>query len=493
MSTSTSYASDLVAHQATAFHTSNLGGEARSAEGAQPLLGNIAESFGNPLLDRGASARRAERYRVRDQLRRITRDDRLKWCGAHSIRALGSVDVRRSAGPDGPVVGVSGLASCGRWYSCPFCAARIAARRREEIAQGVAAAVADGLVVAMLTLTVRHKASDALHTLLEALSAGWTAVGQDKAVRRLRKALGWVGYVRVLEMTFGLHGWHPHLHFLVFLDASVAEGGWGEDAETGAWRIDLFQLEALGQATLRSWKAGVTRLGLRSPNRHGMDLRVLAAPTEEVADYLTKMGAVEMSADTAERVRSASFEMTGSMHKQGKALPSGRVLSRTSWDVVRSAAEGAAAFVAGGELVSAIERFWELEEALKGRAMTVWSKGLKQRFCIGEQTDDAIVQEELSGPEATVIGLPLEGVRRTQAKGWWHGLTSSVLRQGRAGGAAFCDRHGIEWLEPDDPTLIADRVYRQWHGESGWWAAQDMARAIHEQRAVAAACGDRAP
>lgn len=511
------------------------GGEARRAEGAEPLLGNLAESFGNPTAEEGyedpVSRRQAERYIVRDQLRLVTRDERLRYCGAHSIRALGSVDIRRTVIPvrtkkggtrNEAVVGVSGLASCGRWYTCPFCGAQIAARRRAEIEKGVAAAVKMGLVVAMMTLTVRHSRRHELALLLDALAKGLKAVGDDKSVRKLRREIGWAGYIRVVECTHGQHGWHPHYHFVVFFDREAATVDWECD------EVPDELLAELGKATLRAWKAGVVKAGLRAPTSRGYDMRILVDPGAEVAAYGVKsILGKELGAESVHRVSKAAYEMTGSMTKDGKVLPSGKVLSRTTWDIVSSAA-GDARRIAGlhrtlsggprglqkildeadrssdeeldaevvdqetGEIVTLrmvmdavtddVRLFWELEAAMKGRAMVVWSKGLKSRFGINELTDEEIVEQELSGPESTVMGLTRDGINATQSRQMWHGLKTAVKHGSKAGGIAFADAHGIDWVEPDDPTLVVDRTARTWQGDDARRTAQEQRDLLAELR-----------
>lgn len=516
--------------------TSVGGGEPRSGEGAEPLLGHFAESFGNHAPISGPEAASemadivrpnwwgADRYTVRDNLRLITHDDRLRYCGAHSIRTFGTVDVRLGEPAPGKKrgrVSIRGLASCGRWYTCPFCGAHLATRRRTEIEQGIAAAVEQGLVVALLTLTVRHSKRDALRPLLDGLGDGWKAVGQDKAVRRLRREIGWVGYIRVLELTIGPSGWHPHYHFLVFFDPEAATVPW-EDGE-----VDPAVLEGLGKATLRSWKAGVKRAKLRAPNRRAYDLKVLADPRAEVPAYMTKsiLGR-SLSPESVERVGSIAYEMTGAMSKTGKALPSGQVLRRTNWDLIEAAADDAtvlaryqllrpgvdmAALIVDirreatqaelatelgvdtktGEVVTVgmvvdavtddIELFWELEEAFKGRAMTVWSQGLKSRFGVADVTDAEVFQD--------VIGLPRSGVSKIQRDQRWEALrtATATAKDEYDGAVKFCEENQIDWLDPDDPLLIVDRQFRTWMGQKGRDEANRMLDALRLQQQQAAA------
>jgi hypothetical protein len=64
--------------------------------------------------------------------------------------------------PEGRRAGIEGLVTCGSVWLCPVCAAKVAAKRAEELATVLDAVHAAGGSAFMLTLTIRHSAGDRL-------------------------------------------------------------------------------------------------------------------------------------------------------------------------------------------------------------------------------------------------------------------------------------------------------------------------------------------
>lgn len=206
-------------------------------------------------------------YRLRAQVRRLTVSDRTRGCGVRCVRGDGAeIEVRRGA--DGPRARWLGIMRCEHRWTCPVCARRIIARRRQQIMDAVrrGAEVQPGRRWIMLTLTVRHDAGLPLAESLGGLLAAWRATRQRGTIQR-----AWRAHVRAsaraLEVTDGPHGWHPHLHLIILTDSWDA-------AELDALRV--------------TWREMVTReLGERcAPDLvHGM--RWSGASTEA---YLAKLG-----------------------------------------------------------------------------------------------------------------------------------------------------------------------------------------------------------
>ncbi|MCD2198057.1 hypothetical protein LQ327_32265 [Actinomycetospora endophytica] len=67
-----------------------------------------------------------------------------------------------SDSPEGRRAGFEGLVSCGSVWACPVCAAKVAAKRAEELAAVLDAVHAKGGSAFMLTMTIRHNAGDRL-------------------------------------------------------------------------------------------------------------------------------------------------------------------------------------------------------------------------------------------------------------------------------------------------------------------------------------------
>lgn len=105
---------------------------------------------------------------------------------------------------------------CASVWVCPVCAAGIVRTRRAEIEEAVAWWRAQGGDVRMVTVTVRHRAGMSLLELRKGLSAAWRSLQQSKTWRAVRENRGIEHTIKCHEVTFGVHGWHPHLHIMLF-------------------------------------------------------------------------------------------------------------------------------------------------------------------------------------------------------------------------------------------------------------------------------------
>jgi len=82
-------------------------------------------------------------------------------------------------------------------------------------------AVNQGLNIAMLTLTVPHYAKDHLRDVLDGISSALRKLKDRRAFKRLAQEIGLVGNIRTLEVTYGVNGWHPHFHILLFTKSEL--------------------------------------------------------------------------------------------------------------------------------------------------------------------------------------------------------------------------------------------------------------------------------
>lgn len=302
---------------------------------------------------------------------------RLRWqlrshvqrAGDYLARDLGgwdTVSFRRAAGcgrwglVEGGRVGVhdgggfgyySGIGVCGSVWLCPVCTAKIRAARAKELGQAAEKHIGEGGSLLMVTLTVRHHRSDRLATLLQGLSGAWVSLQQSARWRSLREDL--VGTVKALEVTVGANGWHPHYHFLLFV-------------KNGRREAVLSGLEAaLGGGR---WAERVfNRLGKR-PTSRGVHIQAVEA---DAGAYLSKV----------EQAIGASKEVSRGDYKTREALT---VL-----------AEG----LGNGE-ASALGRFIEYAEAMRGKRALVWSRGLREALGMSDELSD----EDLAGEE---VGAPM--------------------------------------------------------------------------------------
>ena len=116
----------------------------------------------------------------------------------------------------------TGLQICASVWACPVCAAKISERRRAELVAALAVARSMGMQVYLLTLTVPHGLGDDLKALLEQIHKAYSKTSSGRAGQNIRKLLGLRGTVRALETTYGVNGFHPHLHILLFLDGGFS-------------------------------------------------------------------------------------------------------------------------------------------------------------------------------------------------------------------------------------------------------------------------------
>lgn len=110
---------------------------------------------------------------------------------------------------------VGGLAHCGRMV-CPICAPYLMASRMEVLERRVAQLKQkEGLRWFLYTPTIRHRKGAKWRPLVEVMRS---------VSRRMIQRKPWrdavVGWVRVLETTYGWAGHHPHEHYLLVVKAS---------------------------------------------------------------------------------------------------------------------------------------------------------------------------------------------------------------------------------------------------------------------------------
>jgi hypothetical protein len=265
----------------------------------------------------------------------------------------------------------AGLQVCASVWACPVCAAKISERRRAELVSALAVARSTGMQVYLLTLTVPHGLGDDLKALLEQIHKAYSKTTQGRAGQNIRKLLGLRGTVRALETTYGLNGFHPHLHVLLFLDAGLSPA-------------------AVQNAFAPLWQKACERSGLPRPSdEHGcrVDDGTYAAA------YASKWG--------------LESELTKSHTKKG------RNGSRTPWDFLR-----AVLHKSDGWQQSAI-LFRTYAEAFKGKRQLYWSNGLRDLLAMGEQATDeelAAVQEDSALMLADLTDEQWRAILRTRSE-----------------------------------------------------------------------------
>jgi len=167
---------------------------------------------------------------------------------------------------------VTGLTRCGSPWSCPQCALRLRTKRSVAIQAIAADVVGSGGSLFLATLTLRHNVGMFLADLLGAISAGWCAVRNSRLYKGDLERLGILGFVKSLEVTYGVNGWHPHLHVLFFSSRELCPS----------------ELASFESVLSSIWIASVFKsLGVSPSNDVGVDVRRMSADN---SGYIAKVG-----------------------------------------------------------------------------------------------------------------------------------------------------------------------------------------------------------
>lgn len=336
---------------------------------------------------------------MRRRLWELSSLERVRACGRTVRTPGGGTTLRLTGTGEQARAGIAGLVSCGSPWACPTCAAKIGARRAEDIRQVIAGVDAAGGSAALVTLTLRHHRGHPLAESWDALRAAWARVVSGKAYVAEREQFGVLGWCAAAEVTYGEeHGWHPHLHVLVMLDGPMSQELVQELAER--WHL--------------RFERALARRGYTSLAGHGgLDARTVAMDgSGALGTYLSKI----------------SHEVTGGSVKDG------RWGNRSPFALLRDG-------LATG-LADDLEAWWQFERASHGRRQLTWSQGIRARFGVGqEQTDQEVAAEDQGSDD--LIALPAETWRAVRDVAEL--LLTVAERDGIEGAARWLTRRGLAW------------------------------------------------
>lgn len=360
----------------------------------------------------------------------------------------------------------SGVMNCGSVWACPVCAAKVQERRREEVAKAVAWADAQGLQAAMVTLTFPHYAWQQLVELLEQQKTALKYLREGSPWVRFKKATGYQGLIRSLELTHGQNGWHPHTHELWFVDA-------GTDADT------------MKKTVLERWKTSCARAGLLDLDNaelvaafeaHAVDVKGWCT----ASDYLAKQDDSRHWGVDAE-IAKASTKAGRAKGKHPFALLS---------------------LFQGGDR-KAGHRFLDYAAAMKGKRQLFWSAGLKARVGVIEQSDEDVAEEQRDAADLLghleieqwklirQAGLRAKVLDLAESNGGWVAI-QHLLRGLLNGGLSMT--HSNQDLTPQEeglPIFVSDEqevlplpgfVTRETHRSSKAVIRQEIATAMTGDR-----------
>lgn len=302
-----------------------------------PDLGN----YGNNSCTPGQRWSRTQALRLREVLWLVSSIADVRKCGRVPVGGLMPV----TDTPGGARLG--GLCRCHSVWLCPICAPEIRAARGVEIGLAVELHLAGSGGVGFGSLTVPHGVSDRLRDTYSVIAKAWDSVNNARQVKRFRGRHGYWGFVRTVEITLGVNGWHPHIHFLDFWDGALSAR---ESAEYHG-------------LVLAAWQRAVVRLGLRRPSMSRGLVYVPVTDSEVIGDYMTEL-----------KPMSAAHELTALSTKQA------RQSGLTPFDILGR--------IDGIGSKPWVSFWWEYEEATRGRRMLGASRDLFKR--LGIMADDPV-------------------------------------------------------------------------------------------------------
>ena len=289
---------------------------------------------------------------------------------------------------NGKMAHFSGTERCSSIWACPVCSAVIRAERAREITRAVEAHHATGGSILFVTLTIRHKKADSLKQGIDAVLGSWKKLLQGRAwvggrnKPGMRQRYGVEGYIRSTEVTYGVNGWHPHIHALVFTNRS----------------LDDLEITAFGDEIHDRWARFVKQAtGLEPTRQHGIDVQRVDTKGKILGKYLSKM---QDQGESKTEKWDASAELARADVKVGQKdhyVPFELLDKEHRLPAAQR------------------RRLWaEYVKYTRGRRAITWSRGLKQRYNVEEKTDDDIIDDTESAPIMWVAyGKEYDRIRKT--------------------------------------------------------------------------------
>lgn len=257
---------------------------------------------------------------------------------------------------------------CGSVWTCPVCSKKISENRKSELKQAVEYWKGQGKGLLLLTLTSPHTVKDSLSSVLARQKLALKSFFSDRKGRTLFNRLGKRHHIRSFEITYGINGWHPHYHILLFVDSNV-------DFRSSASPTDLELASAYYDEFLAHWKNCCKKNGLKEPNQHGLDIR----DGSYAEEYISKFGDNETKV-----IWGIESEMTKGIVKRG------RYSSLHPFDLLTLSSEDEEIF----NEKKPSKLYQEYAVATKGKRQLMWSRGLKKECGIIEKSDEDIVNEQ---------------------------------------------------------------------------------------------------
>lgn len=415
----------------------NLGKYAKSIHHA----GNEASPL--PDIDRDltrAQREKQRRFKLLEGAQRLLYRAGESWkdlhrvcgCHRHMTDDTGITIKRRK---DGKGARFEGVATCGSIWACPVCSEKISAERREEIQFAHAAWRKQGGEAYLLTLTYPHRRSAySLTEYIERLDKARQSFQNSKTYKGLKIDWGRIGQINALEVTWGEHGWHPHLHVVYFAQSGLNDRETVRQGEGGAskgfldWHDDT-------QRLVCAWVDAVIKAGLAEESQrsamllHSVDFR----GGEYVAQYAAKFGREPEPTNKAIEVTKQRWGLASEATRWAAKVGHGQrgdYIGLTPFGLLADALEN--------DDSESAALYRDYVETFTGKRQLTWSPGLKKRFGVDDLTDEEMSVKPPKAEEEFCIRLDIDDWR-------------AILRHHRRGSvysvlhwAALLGRDGVE-------------------------------------------------
>lgn len=246
--------------------------------------------------------KRRIRYQLQDRLLELLPRD-ARECACHRVSSKSGASIVLN---DQGSARYRGVYRCGNVWVCPLCAPVIAASRSEKVGAVLRWGTAEGFTFLKLALTCRHQLSDELDHILKKQVEALRSFKSCRAVREIRKEIGYVDSITAKETTWGgKSGWHPHQHEY--------------------WMCKLpedFDLKVVEQKLSVEWLKALKRKGLDGAMGVALHMGVMKKDEIEkgaASGYLSKSGTA--AGYLTKSGTAAALELAGGVFKGGGKKP----------------------------------------------------------------------------------------------------------------------------------------------------------------------------
>ena len=344
-----------------------------------PLVPNAEFPHTSTSDRKKKQSQRDERYALQAKMQwDLVGNRRVNGCTRCRIDRTKKIEAVLKRQADGSLVSYYANAQkCGSVWLCPVCSNKIRNVRAKEMTEVITAHIDSGHGALVSLLTLSHHRGSTLAQTLGHIESAWSNVTRHREFKAFRERHGIVGYIKALEVTNGLNGWHPHYHLIWLTEAPVSER----------------QRQIMDAELYRIWSKYVTNYTDRTVTRQANGLEQIKSG-RAIGRYLAK---------------NIAYELTHGHVKNGKK--SGQ---RTPFQI-------ASDYFETGD--AADEALWnEYEKAIKGRHFVTWSRSLKD-LRTDARTDEEISEAEVDGVEVARVEIP----DQYRVRGWQNSTKRSEI------------------------------------------------------------------